>query len=528
LREVVREPHALEPLAEEPVDARRYFQALRRHAGLILVTAVAVAAIVLAVSLLLPKSYSATAEIAPTIQGSAGLASASTSTASAQDLGTVQAYITSQPVLAAAARRIGRISPSALGAKVSTSLDSNANVVRVTATDGDAGRSAQLATGLARTFLTVRATAERAQLALQEPVLTRKLQAARAAGLPGLEGALQQQLSNVAAQEASAGSDLQLIAPAAVPGSPSSPRPVRNTIFAFVAALFLAVLAVAGRELISPSIADGRELSALIGVPILGRVPFTSARSVRRGSAPVGAQAYRFLAKALELAAPGSGPRLVAVTSAVRLEGKTTVVSRLGEALADGGVRTLLVSADLYRPSLHAVFDLPLGRGVSEFIKSTNNRGAAARLPAIKRVRPNLDLLTSGRPPADPSIGVTNEAVQLLLARLRTPEYEFVVFDLPPLLAVAETQLFVQHADAVVLVSRVDHATEEELTRTRELLDRLSVTTAGVVVLEPRDEHPRPANADGPGPFLRAQERDGHEPAPAREPGTRSGLPRPR
>jgi polysaccharide biosynthesis transport protein len=171
------------------------------------------------------------------------------------------------------------------------------------------------------------------------------------------------------------------------------------------------------------------------------------------------------------------------------------------------------------------VFDVPLGRGVSELLKSPNNRPPGERVVSIKRVRPNLDLLTSGRPAPDPSIGVTNETVQLLFARLRTSKYEFVLLDLPPLLAVAETQLFVPRADALLLVSRVGHTSTEQLTRTRELLDRLSVHPAGVVVFGTRDENVPTATPNAPGSDL-ARARDARAPAPASR--SERGSPPPR
>ena len=177
-----------EGLVEEPVDARRYIEALRDRARLILGLAVTVAVLVWLISLLLPKSYTATAKIASSVQAATSAASGSPTQL---NFATLQAYVTSPTVLASAGRKLGT-SPTGLQQKVTTSLDASANILNITARDGDAGRSAQIANGVAETFLSVRPAAERAQLAAQANSLTPKMLAARAAGSNGLAAALQQ------------------------------------------------------------------------------------------------------------------------------------------------------------------------------------------------------------------------------------------------------------------------------------------------------------------------------------------------
>jgi tyrosine-protein kinase len=470
-----------EGLVEEPVDARRYIEALRDRARLILGLAVTIAVLVWLISLALPKSYTATAKIASSVQATTSAASGSPTQL---NFATLQAYVTSPAVLASAGRKLGA-SPTGLQQKVTTSLDSTANILNITASDGDAGRSAQIANGVAATFLSVRTAAERAQLAAQVNALTPKMLAARAAGSNGLAAALQQQISNVVAQEANAGSDLQLLAPAPVPGSASSPRPSRNAFFAFVVALFLGVLAVVGRELLAPSISGNRELSALMRMPVLGRVPRVAhdGRVHRAAADPAEAEAYRFVSKSIDLAAWPSGCCVLAVTSAVRGEGRTTVVSRLGAAFAEAGSRTLLVCADLRRPELDRVFGLTPDDGLGKVFSSPNGDRAAAEQSQIEHVGENLYVLPGGRPLNDPAAVITNDVVRSLFDRVRQLNFEYVLFDLPPLIAAAETQLFVRYADAAMIVSMVGRANAQQLSETRELLSRLAVRPVGIVVL---------------------------------------------
>ncbi len=526
------EPDVGEGLVEEPVDARRYIAALRRHGRLIVGLALAVAVLVFLISHALPKRYSATAKIASSVQATA--ASSSSTTTPQLNLATLQAYATSPTVLAAAAREVGGESADSLRNKITTSADSSANIVNISASDAGAVRAAALANGVAETFLTARTAAERAQLAKQVSSLTRQLNAASAAGSSGLVAALQQQISAVEAQEASAGSDLELLAPAPVPSSPSSPLPTRNALFAFVAVLFIGVLVVGGRELLMPSISGGRELSALMGMPILGRVPRVTGRprGHRAATETAEAEAYRFVSKSLELAAWPNPSRFIAVTSAGRGEGKTTVVSRLGAAFAQSGSRTLLVSADLRSPALDRAFGLSQRGGLSSFLRGPGGNRRAFESSHLQRVEDNLYVLPSGPSPKDPAAILSNDAVGSLFERLRELNFDYVLFDLPPLLAVAETQLFVRHADAAVLVTMVGRASAEQLSETRELLNRLPVWPAGIVVVDDatrRAALPYPTELDSPRPESPSEQPAGVEDRPpSASPVARDGVARDR
>jgi capsular polysaccharide biosynthesis protein len=467
---------------EEPLDARRYVEALRRRVWLLIALPLVVAAIVLVIALALPKTYTAAAKIAPTTGSSSNSSSSGASSSSAPpDLATTQAYATSPPVLAAAARQLHGETAATLQSKVSASLDTKANIIDVTAKDGDANLAALLSNTVAQTFLSVRAASQRAQLVAQEGALTAKLHVARAQASAGLATALEQQISNLAAQEASAGSDLQLLASAPVPASASSPRPARDAAIAFVVALFLTMLVVGGKELMSPSVASDRELTGLIGAPVLARVPRVTKPPGEQGEIvdPAAAESYRFLAKSLELVDWRRRPRLVAITSADHEEGTTTVVSWLGAAVANSGASTLLISADLEEPAVPHGLRLRRSSAPGGEVRPVGVRPAKAGAMPLSQVAPNLSVLDTGALPRNASDGI----VQGFFERIRELDFDYVLFDVAPLNRVAETQLFVRHADATLLACFVGRTTAEQLRQARELLDRVHVVPTGTVML---------------------------------------------
>ena len=124
--------------------------------------------------------------------------------------------------------------------------------------------------------------------------------------------------------------------PARPPDDPVSPKPAQNTLFAFFAALFLAVLAALARDVIAPRVSGPRQLTALTGLPSLVVMP--PARGRRR--AAQAAEAYQALAASLKLQLSDS-QRIVLVTSAHRGEERAAVAVGLGRALSASGVPAL-------------------------------------------------------------------------------------------------------------------------------------------------------------------------------------------
>ncbi len=157
-----------------------------------------------------------------------------------------------------------------------------------------------------------------------------------------------------------------------------------------------------------------------------------------------------------------AGLKSLVVSSPSPGEGKSTIACNLAIALAETGRRTLLVDADLRKPRLHEVFGLGGGRGLSDLLRATE---PPVRLPLHHFLRetsiPALSVLPSGTAngegPALLHAGRTGE----LLRRLER-EFDVVVLDTPPLLAVSDARILAGFADAAVLVVRLDETTREQ------------------------------------------------------------------
>ncbi len=207
-----------------------------------------------------------------------------------------------------------------------------------------------------------------------------------------------------------------------------------------------------------------------------------------RDSKSASAEAYRNLRSSLLLSSIDKPPRVIVVTSAFPMEGKTTTAINTAIVLAQRGDRVLLVDADLRRGSLARVFGLTDKRmGLSALLASSNtHQELHAPLPDL----PTLHVLGTGPRPPNPAEMLSSTRMEEQL-RQWLQEYDRIVIDTAPLLAVSDTQSMAVHADSVVLVTRAGMTRRRALTRARDLLLRINAPIAGVVVndVDVRMEH---------------------------------------
>jgi capsular exopolysaccharide synthesis family protein len=184
----------------------------------------------------------------------------------------------------------------------------------------------------------------------------------------------------------------------------------------------------------------------------------------------------------------GSRLRVLAVTSAQSLEGKSTVVSNLALAMAETNRRVLLIDADLRRPRLHRIYRLANTSGLSELL-----RGSAAfdtcplEMLAQPSNVPGLHVLTAGGKPPDtteiPPSTTLLSSLRLaeLLERFRQ-EYDLVLIDTPPVLNAVDARLIGRICDGVVLVVRAGKTSRDAALTVRKRLSDDGIRIVGTVL----------------------------------------------
>ncbi|MCC6238930.1 MAG: polysaccharide biosynthesis tyrosine autokinase [Phycisphaerales bacterium] len=189
------------------------------------------------------------------------------------------------------------------------------------------------------------------------------------------------------------------------------------------------------------------------------------------------AEQFRQLRTRLHHTASLDTTRSILLTSPSPEDGTTTVAVNLAAGLALNGRRILLVDANFRRPALHSIFKLPMERGFSDALVDIEQLPNLAHETEI----PNLDLLTSGAKPANPTELLESQLFIDLIDRC-LDKYDHVIFDSGPMLFVSDTVAMAPRVDGVISVVRARNNSRGVLQRLRDDLRKLKAEHLGVVL----------------------------------------------
>ncbi|MBD1832242.1 polysaccharide biosynthesis tyrosine autokinase [Cyanobacteria bacterium FACHB-472] len=254
-----------------------------------------------------------------------------------------------------------------------------------------------------------------------------------------------------------------LIAAATVPEKPVGTRKIIILAAGIVAGSLLYVITAFLVDLKDPTIKTAKEVRELFKYTVLGMVPslkkkvtFRSKKlerivpqlPVRDNPHSVISEAYRMLQANLKFLSPDQELKVIAVTSSVSKEGKSTVCANLAMAMAQLGRRVLLIDADLHHPMQHHIWDLTNAIGLSDVIVNQAEFGMA-----VREVIDNLDVLPSGVIPPNPLALVDSKRMAALIDN-SSKNYDFIILDTPPIVLVADALAVGKMTDGILLVVR--------------------------------------------------------------------------
>ncbi|MDB9311907.1 polysaccharide biosynthesis tyrosine autokinase [Spirulina sp. CS-785/01] len=270
-----------------------------------------------------------------------------------------------------------------------------------------------------------------------------------------------------------------------LPQYPIAPNTQRGILLAVVAGL----LAGAGAALIAEKL-DVRfhspdDLKENLGLPLLGIIPYRKDFKDRKDSLPSFSrryraspfvEAFRSLNANLSFFTPDKPLQTLVISSSIPLEGKSTTSANLAQAAAAMGQRVLLVDADLRRPQIHGMTDLPNVWGLSHVISmDIEVEDVIQRSPNDD----NLFILTAGQIPPDPTRLLSSQKMRSLIERFRQT-FDLVIFDTPPMLGLADAKFLASQVDVMLMVVRLGWT---DRTLLKQVLDNIKVSQTSALGL---------------------------------------------
>ena len=382
---------------------------------------------------------------------------------------------------------------------VSVSAASDADMLYVSAQNGDAALATRLAAAYARQYILYRRTIDTAAIARALDVAEHHLGALRAAGQTDkpLYASLADKAQTLRTMEALQTSNAFVVqTPAGA--AKVSPKPVRDGVLGLALGLILGIGLAFLREALDTRVRSADEIAHALHLPLLGRLSEPPRRLADRNelvtlmeSSSAAAESFRLLRTNLDFVNMDRQAKSILVTSALQGEGKSTTAANLAVTLARAGRNVVLVDFDLRRPTLHTYFGLDQNLGVTTValghasleealcpvvlddarpVAAANGNGNGSR----GRAAGLLHVLAAGPVPPDPGEFVETTAIARLFAELAN-RAQILIVDTPPLLSVGDALTLSSRLDAMLLVTRLERLRRPML---RELGRALEVTPA--------------------------------------------------
>ncbi len=291
-------------------------------------------------------------------------------------------------------------------------------------------------------------------------------------------------------------SDVTVSSYGRVPRGPVGPMRTRTIIVAFMLSLVAGIGLAFLLDFLDDTIKSVDDVDRYIHLPALALIPAGLEKpKLRAGAdaAPNGmtalalvtdvrspiAEAYRHLRTSLLLSSAGNPPRTILVTSSQPSEGKTTTAVNTAFMLAQTGAQVLIIDCDLRRPRLHAHFNLPNARGLTNALS-----GEMADIDSLIQTydkQPNLKLLPSGPVPPNPAELLGSDEMRRLLTTL-SEKFTHIIVDSPPAISFTDASILSTFVDGVILVIHGGRSSRAVVRRAKQQLLDVGAHIFGVVL----------------------------------------------
>ena len=273
--------------------------------------------------------------------------------------------------------------------------------------------------------------------------------------------------SETAIIRASTVSKNRILDKALLPSPSVKPKRYIIVLVGLFIGLFLGIAFVLIKNLLNDKIKSEDDITKS-NLPMLGSIPKINSEhnQIKVFSSPKSsvAESFRNLRTNLQFMLGSKDVHIISVTSTVGGEGKTTVCTNLGAIMSMAGKKTIILSLDMRKPTLHTKFKLLNRNGMSTVLSEN------ARLSEViqKTKYENIDIVASGPIPPNPSELIQSQVMENIIEKLKRT-YEVIIFDTPPVGLVTDARILMQHSNTTIYVLRAGYSKKSFLNNIKEL-----------------------------------------------------------
>jgi capsular exopolysaccharide synthesis family protein len=286
--------------------------------------------------------------------------------------------------------------------------------------------------------------------------------------------------------------NISIIDRAEIPKKPIKPRVMLNVVLAVIVGLVGGTGLGFFVDYLDRTIKSPEDIKEILESNFLGAIPemeekdeIKKHRIMQIEPKSYIAEAYRSLRTTiLSCIFQGQEEKALLIVSAEPQAGKTMTVTNLAIAFAQKGSRVLLVDSDLRKPQLHKIFGLQRYRGFSEYLSQDLNLNSIIKDTEIE----NLKVITSGKTPHNPAEIISSHKLDELIRNLKT-EFDFILFDSPPIVSVTDAIVLAEKMDVSIQVVRSGKASVPLAVRAKEQLAQTKAKIIGAILNDLKPHH---------------------------------------
>jgi capsular exopolysaccharide synthesis family protein len=259
--------------------------------------------------------------------------------------------------------------------------------------------------------------------------------------------------------------------------APSRPRVMLNILLGVVVGLVFGVGLAFFIEYLDTSVKTMEDVETFLQVPVLAVIPKNITLLINDEDDNPDAEAYRIMRTNIEFNRKSPDANTITIISGGAGEGKSTTLINLAYTFAKGGYTTLVVDADLRRPSQHRLFGIENEAGLSDYLTTEIDLEEVVHLTKVD----NLYLMTSGQLPND-AVGILNSQRMVELIEEVKGRFDIIFFDSPPILGVSDASVLSSAMDLTIIVVQHRRFPRAMLQRVKQAVANVGGTILGVVL----------------------------------------------